>query len=214
MDILWRNAPYLLRGAVQTLYLASSAIVLSTLLGALLGIVAAAARPAWRRLVTAYVFCVRGIPVLVFMFLFYYALPALHVVVPGTVAVGAALVVYSGAFVTEIVRGAIAAVPRGQIAAAKSLGLRWHQVLFDVTLPQALRLSLPPLVNNAVVTVKITSYVAIVGVWELTYAAQEVVERTLAAFQIFAGVMLLYFIICYPLSLLARALEQRFRYAA
>jgi polar amino acid transport system permease protein len=212
MNILIRNLPYLLTGAVQTLYLAAACIVLSTLLGFFLGIVAATAARPFRAAVGAYVFLIRGVPVLIFMFLAYYTLPAIGVHINSRIAVGGALTIYAAAFVCEIVRGAIASVPRGQINAAKSLGLRWHTILFDITLPQAMKLSLPPLVSNAVVTVKITSYVAIVGVWELTYAGEEVVERTLAAFQIFSGVMAIYFVICYPLTLLARFLERRLAY--
>ena len=88
---------------------------------------------------------------------------------------------------------------------------RWT-MLREVILPQAVKISIPPLLNNSVMMVKQTSYVSVVGVWELTYAAREIVERTLAPFQIFLGVMLLYFLICYPLSLSARALERRFSY--
>ena len=235
MNILIRNLPYLLTGAVQTLYLAAACIVLSTLLGFFLGIVALvfvvgegthgiyiafgltdwvvyarttrsatlvaramARRPEDRPRITGAL----GLAMLV--------MGCLTGVIGA--AVGGALTIYAAAFVCEIVRGAIASVPRGQINAAKSLGLRWHTILFDITLPQAMKLSLPPLVSNAVVTVKITSYVAIVGVWELTYAGEEVVERTLAAFQIFSGVMAIYFVICYPLTLLARFLERRLAY--
>ena len=77
-------------------------------------------------------------------------------------------------------------------------------ILRHVVLPQAIRIAIPPLLNNSLIAIKQTSYVSVVGAWELTYAAREVVERTLAAFQIFLGVMAIYFLICYPLSLLAR----------
>ena len=123
--------------------------------------------------------------------------------------VGVAQIIYVSAFVAEIVRSAIVSVPSGQVAAARSLGMRRSTILREILLPQAVRIAIPPLLNNALTTIKQTSYVSVVGVWELTYAAREVVERTLASFQIFLGVMAIYFVICYPLSLLARWCERR-----
>jgi len=83
------------------------------------------------------------------------------------------------------------------------------QILTEILLPQATRLAVPGLLNNSLTAIKQTSYVSVVGVWELTYAAREVVERTLASFEIFLGVMAIYFVICYPLSLLAQWSERR-----
>ncbi len=87
--------------------------------------------------------------------------------------------------------------------------MRRYAILAEVVLPQATRIAIPPLLNNSLIAIKQTSYASIVGAWELTYAAREVVERTLASFQIFLGVMLIYFVICYPLALLARWYEKR-----
>jgi polar amino acid transport system permease protein len=100
-------------------------------------------------------------------------------------------------------------VPRGQTEAAKSLGIPRKWIVLDILLPQAIKPSIPPWLNISIVTVKSTSYAAIVGAWELTYASKEIVERTLATFEIFSAVMLFYFVICYPLSLLSRRLEKQ-----
>jgi polar amino acid transport system permease protein len=211
-DVLIANLPYLLRGAVVTLWLALAVVVLGTLLGVALGVLAAVGGRAARALVTAYIFVLRGVPVLVVMFLGYYAFPALGFHVNAYVAVGLAQIVYVGAFAAEIVRSAILSVPSGQVAAARSLGMRRGKILAQVILPQAVRIAIPPLLNNALTAVKQTSYASIVGAWELTYAAREVVERTLASFQIFLGAMAIYFLICYPLSLLAGWCEKRTAY--
>ncbi len=211
-DILASNLPYLLKGAVQTLWLALVGVGIGTIFGMVLGVVSAMAPAFIRWLITGYVFVIRGIPVLVWMFLAYYALPELGLIVGDVTAVIGALILYTGAFVTEIARGAILAVPKMQIEAAKGLGMRRMTMLRLVILPQAMAMSVPPLLNNSVMMIKATAYVSVVGVWELTYAAREVVERTLAAFQIFLGVMLIYFIICYPLTIAARRLEKRFAY--
>lgn len=211
-DIFINNLPYLLKGAVQTVWLAFASVVTGTLLGILLGILSVLSPWPVRSVITTYVFVVRGIPVLVWMFLAYYALPAFGITIGDVFAVIGALILYTGAFVTEITRGAVLSVPKGQIDAAKSLGMRWLGMLRQVILPQAVKMSVPPLLNNSVMMIKATAYVSIVGVWELTYAAREIVERTLAPFEIFLGVMLLYFVICYPLTVIARHLERRFAY--
>ncbi len=205
--------PYLLRGALNTLWLSSVCVVTGTVLGVAVGVLSVLAPPVVRGTITAYIFVVRGIPVLVLMFLAYFALPAFGVMVNVFVAVGGSLALYTSAFVAEIARAAIQSIPRGHIDAAKSLGMRWGLIMKQIVLPQALKMCLPPLLNNSVIMIKATSYASIVGVWELTFAAREVVERTLAAFQVFVGVMAIYFVICYPLSILARRLEKRFAFA-
>lgn len=208
-NVLIANLPYLLRGAVVTLWLALAVVTLGTLLGTGLGILATGGSRTVRGVINVYIFALRGVPVLVVMFLGYYAFPALGLRVNTYVAVGLAQIVYTGAFTAEIVRSAILSVHPGQIAAARSLGMRRGAILREVVLPQAVRIAIPPLLNNALTAVKQTSYASVVGAWEVTYAAREVVERTLASFQIFLGVMAIYFAICYPLSLLARWYEKR-----
>jgi His/Glu/Gln/Arg/opine family amino acid ABC transporter permease subunit len=209
LDVLMANLPYLLRGALITLVLSITVVGLGTLLGFALGVVLAVGGRLPGVLITSYIFLLRGIPVLVVMLLGYYIVPALGYSPNAYVAVAISQIVYVGAFAAEIMRSAIRSVPSGQFAAARSLGMRRLRILRAVILPQAARIAIPPLLNNALTAVKQTSYVSIVGVWELTYAAREVVERTLASFQIFLGVMAIYFLICYPLSLLASRSEQR-----
>lgn len=225
LNTLIANLPYLLRGAAVTVWLSLIVVTFGTLVGTLLGLSAAVGGRPIRVLVTTYIFVLRGVPVLVVMLLGYYAFPTLGLTFGATLgpmlgpilelragayaAVAAAQIVYVAAFVAEIVRSAVLSVPAGQIAAAKSLGMRRAGILAHVVLPQATRLAVPPLLNNSLTAIKQTSYISVVGAWELTYAAREVVERTLAAFQIFLGVMAIYFLICYPLSLLARWCEKR-----
>jgi His/Glu/Gln/Arg/opine family amino acid ABC transporter permease subunit len=209
LTVLYSNFPYLMSGAVMTIWLSLAVVVVGTAIGIGLGILASVGGRVVRATITAYIFVLRGIPVLVVMFLGYYAFPALGYRVNSYLAVGIAQIIYVGAFAAEIVRSAIVSVPSSQIAAAKSLGMRRYAILAHVVLPQATRIAIPPLLNNSLIAIKQTSYASIVGAWELTYAAREVVERTLASFQIFLGVMLIYFAICYPLALLARWYERR-----
>lgn len=213
MNIAFLNLGYLLKAALVTVEMAAATVVFSFLLGTFLGVAAALGGTAVRAVLTTYVFVVRGVPVLVLIFIAYFGLPRLGINAPNYVAATIALVIYFAAFVTDIIRGAILAVPRTTIEAGKSIGLRKLQILREIQLPLGLRLALPPLVTTASIAVKSTSYASIVGVWELTYASREVVERTLAAFEIFTAVMLIYFCICYPISLFATYLQRRYQSA-
>jgi His/Glu/Gln/Arg/opine family amino acid ABC transporter permease subunit len=212
-DILLSSLPYMLKGAKVTLQLAAVTIAAGSLLGAALGVVAHLAPAPARLAVAAYVFVFRGIPVLVLIFLSYFTLPSLGVRIGDFSAVQGALIVYCSAYVAEIVRGALQSVARGQVAAAKALGMRWFNVLRLVTAPQAMGVALPPLLNNSVMMVKATAYVSVVGIWELSFASREIAQRSSAPFQVFFGAMAIYFLICYPMSVVSRSLERRTRFA-
>jgi len=209
MDILLQNLPYLAKGAVQTVWMAAVTILGGTLIGLGLGFLAVSRFKLLRAIIDGYIFLTRGIPVLIVMFITYYAFPAMGYRISSYAAVTVALVIYAGAFYADVVRGALSSLPRGQTEAALSLGIGRGRVLLHILLPQALKPSMAPWLNISIVMVKSTSYAAIVGAWELTFASREIVERTLATFEIFSAVMVFYFIICYPLSLLSRRLEQQ-----
>ena len=110
---------------------------------------------------------------------------------------------------SEVFRAGILSLPQAQWDAARGLGMTRPLMLQIVILPQALRLAAPPYVSLCVSLVKATSLVSIVGLWELTMASREVVERTLAPFQVFIGAGAIYFCICYALALYGRRLERR-----
>ena len=209
LGTLFATSTYLLKGAGYTVILSAITIILGLILGATLGTLACYGPKPVKFAISTFTFVLRGLPILIVIFLFYYLPPRWGLDVNVYVAAGTALVSYSGAFVTEIVRGAILAIPATQIDAAKSLGLKPIPTVWLVVRPQALRFSLPPLLNNTIMAVKITSYSSVVGVWELTFAAREVVERTLAAFEIFLGVMAIYFVLCLPLSIISSRLERQ-----
>lgn len=209
MDVAFLNINYLLKAALVTVEMAAATVVLSFILGTALGATAALGGGLIRKILTVYVYIVRGVPVLVLIFIAYFGLPRLGLNAPNYVAATIALVIYFAAFVADIVRGSILAVPRSTVEAGKAIGLQWGQLLLQIQLPLGMRLALPPLVTTASIAVKSTSYASIVGVWELTYASREVVERTLAAFEIFFTVMIIYFCICYPISLCASYLQKR-----
>ena len=209
METLGTNLPYLLRGARVTVLLFAASLALGTVAGVGVGLLSAARHPVARGIVTVYVFLTRGIPLLVHLFLVYYLLPVIGLDLDPYVGATIVLALYIGAFISEVTRGAIGSVSRGQLDAALSLGMTRGRAMRKIVLRQAVRYFLPPYIGNAVMLVKLTSVVSVINIWELTLAGREVVERTLAPFQIFAGVALIYFAICYGLSLVGRAMEHR-----
>lgn len=203
------SLPYLMKGWGQTAMLASGTILLSMVAGIILGVLATGRVAPLRWALALYVNFVRGVPVLIFIFLAYFLLPQAGVRLTDTLTVMAALVLYGAALVLENVRGAINAVGRDQVRAAVSLGLTPFKSLLHVVAPQATAIAAPLLLNTAVHLIKCTAFVSIVGVWELSFAAREVTERTFAPFQVMFIVMLMYYAMCYPLGKLAEKLERR-----
>ena len=203
---------YLLKGAVKTIELAAASIALSSLLGLVGALLQTFGTAPVRAMIVAYVFVNRGVPLLVLLFTMYFVLPYAGIDLPPFLGGILVISVYFGAFMSEVFRAAINSVPKAQWDAARGLGMRRPLMLWVVILPQALRLALPPFLNTCMVLIKSTSLVSIIGIWELTLAGREVAERTSAAFQAFAGVGLIYFLICYSLSHCGRYLEGRMHY--
>ena len=210
--VLINNFWYLGLGALSTIGIAAASIVLSAALGLLLALLHLFGGLAARLVIELYLYIVRGVPLLVLLFTVYYVLPysglALGAVEGGILVLG----LYFAAFMSEAFRAAILSLPKAQWDAARGLGMGRSLMLRIVIFPQALRVALPPFVNTCLMLIKSTSLVSIIGIWELTAAGREVTERTFAAFQIFGGVALIYFCICYTLAQLSRHLEERFRY--
>jgi His/Glu/Gln/Arg/opine family amino acid ABC transporter permease subunit len=200
---------YLLRGAGMTLLMAGAAVVPATICGVALAVVQVFGPRAVRFAVVVFLFVMRGIPLLVLLTFTYYLLPLTGIDLPAFWGVVMVLSLYYAAFMSEVFRAGILSLPQAQWDAARSLGMRRRLMLQIVVFPQALRLAAPPFVNLCISLIKATSLVSIVGLWELTMASREIVERTLAPFQIFLGAAALYFCMCYALALYGRHLERR-----
>jgi polar amino acid transport system permease protein len=200
---------YLFRGAGMTLLMASSSVVPATLLGILLALGRLFGRPATRAVINVYIFIIRGIPLLVLLTFTYYLLPLTGIDLPPFWGVVLVLGCYYAAFMSEVFRAGIESLPQAQWDAARSLGMSRHMMMRIVIVPQAMRLAAPPYVNLCINLIKATSLVSIIGLWELTMASREVVERTLAPFQIFLAAAAMYFVLCYALALYGRYLERR-----
>jgi len=212
MDLVIASLPLLARGAWMTVCLSVAAVFLATLLGLVFAAAQLYGATVLRLLIEAYLYVVRGVPLLVLLFAMYYALPYAGVNVEA--ATGGILVigVYFGAFMTEVFRGAVLSVPRGQWEAGRAIGLTTRQILVEIIVHQAARVAGPPFINTCIMVVKGTSLVAIIGLADVTYVGKQIVERTLAPFEIFGAVAFVYFVICFLLSRIGHRLEQRINY--
>lgn len=202
---------YLVTAMQWTVMLSAIAFVGGGLLGLVLTVLRVSPwRPAqW--LVTGYVQLFQGTPLLMQLFVFYFGFGIFGFDVPAIVAASTALVLYAAAFLADIWRGCIQAIPAGQWEAARALGLRFVLSVWLVILPQAVRIAVPPTVGFLVQVVKNTSLASIVGYVELTRAGQVINNATFQPFTVFLVVAGLYFALCFPLSLLSRYLERRLR---
>ena len=193
-----------------TLRLAIPAIGLGFVLGVVIGLARLAPAPWLRGAATAYVEFFRGVPLVMVIFWMWFIIPqVLRLPIPEYGVALAAFVIFEAAYFGEIVRAGVQSVPRGQVEAARALGLSGPQSMRLVVLPQALRNMVPALVTQMIVLFKDTSLASIIGYVDLTKAAQIVNNREIKPFQLYLFIAVVYWLCAYSMSRLARRLEQR-----
>jgi polar amino acid transport system permease protein len=211
---LWDILRNLLLAARWTVGLSLVAFVGGGSMGLLLLVARLTKHPVADRAVGLYVNLFQGTPLLMQLFLAYFGLALFGLNVPAWAAAALALTLYASAYLTEIWRGCVAAIPRGQWEASASLALSFGEQLRHVILPQALRIAVPPTVGFAVQVVKGTALASVIGFIELTKAGTMITNATFRPFTVYACVALLYFGLCFPLSAASRQLERRLRHAS
>ena len=204
---------YLVFAARWTLALTAIAFLGGGLVGLLVMVLRVLPIKPVNWLAIVYIQAIQGTPLLGQLFLFYFGLSIFGYDVSPWVAAGAALSIYASGFLAEIWRGCVQAVPRTQWEASAALGLSFLEQLRHVILPQALRIAIPPTVGFLVQVVKNTSLASAIGFIELTRAGQIVNGATFQPFVVYVTVALIYFAICFPLSLLSQHLERRLHVA-
>lgn len=203
--------PFLLMAARWTLLLAAIAFIGGGI-GATLLLLWRYASPRFgRRFTSVYIQLLQGTPLLLQLFIVFFGLPMLGVDVAPLMAASIALTLYASAFLAEIWRGCVDAIPRGQWDASASLGMNYLVQMRYVILPQSLKIAIPPTVGFLVQLLKSTALASIVGFEELTRAGQIVANATFKPFVVYGLVALIYFAMCYPLTLGSRYLERRMR---
>lgn len=200
---------YMLHGAAWTLGLSALGFAGGGALGFGVALMRISRHAVLRWICAIYVQLVQGTPLLILMFLSYFGLGLLGLDVPPLAAAGFAMTIYASAYLGEIWRGALQAVPRAQWEAAECLALSSSQRMFKVIVPQALRIATPSTVGFLVQIVKNTSLASVVGFVELVRAGQVINNTLYEPFLVFGIMALIYFALCYPLSRWSRSLERK-----
>jgi polar amino acid transport system permease protein len=195
--------------ARYTLLISVLGIGLGLVIGALI-CAAALSRLSWlRRFAALWVSFLRGVPLLVQLLLVYYLLPVIGINVPALVAAVVTVGICSSAYVSEIWRGAIIALPPGQAEAATAIGMGPRDIWTRIILPQAAKISLPALVNEMILLVKASSLVSVVGILEVTRASQAQAATTFRPLEVYLAAACIYLVINLCLAALGRYLEHR-----
>ncbi|ANK58992.1 MULTISPECIES: amino acid ABC transporter permease [Loigolactobacillus] len=206
----WLNIRYLLEGLWVTVEVSVLSIIFSFIIGGLLGILRYVKIKYVSAIIGFVIDIIRNLPLLLILFFTYFGLPNLGFkpeVIPAAIL---AMTVFESAMVAEIIRSGIVAVDAGQMEAARSNGMTYVQAMWHIILPQAIRKMIPPLVSQFVSLIKDTSLATIIMLPELMYHAQIIYgQNSNYVLPMFLALAVLYFIVCYALSLLSRVLEKR-----
>ena len=200
---------FILEAAKWTLALSLIAFIGGAVLGLVIALARTSESKTARGLAIGFIQIFQGTPLLLQLFLIFFGAPVLGLDINPWIAAGAALILNSAAFLGEIWRGCIEAIPRGQIEAAHALNLKYTSRMRDVVLPQAFKIALAPTVGYVVQIIKGTSLAAIIGFTEITRAGQIINNATFQPLYVFTTVACIYFAICWPLSLLAARMERK-----
>jgi polar amino acid transport system permease protein len=212
MHTVLDNTHLIVRGLTNTLQLSALIIAFGTAIGLFGGLGLLYGPLPVRAFLRGYVDIVRGTPLLVIFFLIFYGLPPLGIAISGFFTAVIAFSLFAGGHISEIIRGAVASIPRGQTDAAKALGLTLWPRTISVLLPQALPIALPPWVNTAVEMVKGTSLVVLVSVNDLTFETVKIAERTGNPMPLYIAAALIYVVVNLMISRLGAWLERRVSY--
>lgn len=203
------SIPYLLQGIPYTLLISFGGLAIGFVIGMISGLLSISPTRLLRWPAIAYLEVFRGTPILVQVLFIYYGLPDVIGGPINALAAGiAAIALNSGAYISEIVRGGVQSIAKGQREAGLSLGLSRRQTFLYIIWPQALKRMIPPLGNQAIVSIKDTSLFSVIGVGELVRQGQVYIATTFTAFEVYFMVAMLYLVITLSLSFLLRWLER------
>jgi polar amino acid transport system permease protein len=204
--------PALMRGALVTVEITACALLLGCVLGLLVGIGRLdPRRKALYAVCTAYVAAIRGTPLLVQLFILFFGLPHFGLLLPAFVCGVLGLGVYSGAYVSEIVRGAIQSIDRGQTMAAQSLGMRPSAAMRHIILPQAVVRMIPPLGNEFIALIKNSALVSLLTIHDLMHEGQKIISVSYRSLELYLAIAAVYFALTGAVTLVLRHFEQRLR---
>lgn len=211
MDLL-QFIPPLLEGAFITIQLTIISLIVGLLLGLIIALGQMSKLKIIRMLCSVYISIFRGTPLLVQLMIIYFALPDLGLKFTAFESAIIGLALNEAAYLAEIYRGGIQAVPTGQVEAAKAIGMNSYQAFRRIVFPQAIKIALPGMGNSAIILLKNTSLAAVITVGELMYRGELLAGTTFRNLEIFTIVAVIYWILHYPLTLLVKYFEKRSDY--
>lgn len=209
---VWANWQDLLNGTLVTIELVAVSLVCGCIIGLLVGI---GRLDPTRRLVyglcSAYVAAIRGTPLLVQLFILFFGLPHFGILLPAFVCGVIGLSIYSGAYISEIVRGAIQSIDRGQVEAARSLGMPARMSMINVVLPQAFVRMIPPLGNEFIALIKNSALVSLLTIHDVMHEGQKIISVSYRSLEVYLAVAVIYFVLTGVTTYALRRIELRLR---
>lgn len=207
---VWAGWANLLRGALVTVEITACALALGCLLGLLVGIGRLNPKRRWLYgACTAYVAVIRGTPLLVQLFILFFGLPHFGILLPAFLCGVLGLGVYSGAYVSEIVRGAIQSIDRGQTLAAQSLGMTPAVAMRQIVLPQAVVRMIPPLGNEFIALIKNSALVSLLTIHDVMHEGQKIISVSYRSLEVYLAIALVYFLLTGAVTLVLRHWERK-----
>lgn len=198
----------LTEGLLNTLYISFVSIIIAIVIGIITGLSRVSNNIVLKKLSITYIELIRGTPLLVQIFIFYFFIGTVFQLDRMTSGI-AALSIFAGAYIAEIVRAGIQSIPKGQMEAARSLGMNYFQTMRYIILPQALKRTLPPMAGQFISLIKDSSLVSVISITDLTKAGREIVSSTFSPFEVWFVVALMYLLLTSGLSFLVQLLERR-----
>ena len=207
---VWAGWPDLLRGALVTAEITACALALGCVLGLLVGIGRLDPKRRWLYgACTAYVAVIRGTPLLVQLFILFFGLPHFGFLLPAFLCGVLGLGVYAGAYVSEIVRGAIQSIDRGQTLAAQSLGMTPSVAMRQIVLPQAVVRMIPPLGNEFIALIKNSALVSLLTIHDVMHEGQKIISVSYRSLEVYLAIALVYFMLTGTVTLVLRHWERK-----
>lgn len=210
-NLIWESLPNLYQGTLISLQITFIAALIGMSLGSFLGLTEMSSLKIVRFFVRIYVTLIRGTPTLVQILFIFYVLPQLGILIAPFWAASLAIGLNSSAYVSQIIRSGVNAVPKGEIEAARTLGFSNVQTMVHIIFPQAFRMTLPTLGNELITLVKDSSLASIIGVMELTKEASVIRSRTYDAFSILLAISIIYLLLTATLSFGIKYFEKRIK---
>lgn len=208
-SVVINKLPNLLNGCLVTLEISLASLLIGMIVGIVLALFRLSSIKLFRAFSMAYIWVVRGTPLLVQLFILYFGLPQLGIELSSMSAGILGIGLNTGAYISEIIRSGIIAIDAGQMEAAESLGMSYPKAMIRIIAPQVIRIIIPSLLNQFIITLKNSSIASLVTITELMRAGNQIIYSTFRSFEVYTVVALLYLIMCSALMVLSKYVEKQ-----